>query len=262
MRLLLHDSLATAIFTVPVTAGWVESAVAVAIVPTLRAADLGDEDIALVPAAEAALVRETHRILPEFAAVSGAEGAIAIRVPVRPDEIERTPVRLWEVSGTAELLARATLRPFYGIVPTAWTAEETAEAQVVVVEGAETLRAPEGGFAENLCRAWVILTGSPVVTHVLVASAAFDRAALAPALATLAELRDAGQARRREVRAHLAQAHDLAPDRLVAFFADQRLALEPADRRALLMLLQRGGRGSAYPVVADLGFLELAAGAG
>jgi predicted solute-binding protein len=262
VRLLLHDTLATAPFTHPMTVGWVEPAGEVAVVPHLRAVDVNADDVALVPTAEAALLRETHRIVPDVAVVSGAEGAIVMRVPVRPDEIERTPVRLWEVSGTAELLARATLRPFYGIVPTVWTAEESAEAQVVVVEGVEALRTPEGGFAENLCRAWVILTGEPVVTHVLVAPVAFARADVAPVLATLTALREAGHARRRELRAQLAQTHDLAPDRLLALFADQRLSLERSDRRALLMLVQRGGRGSAYPAVAEFGYLEPGAGTG
>ncbi len=260
MRLLLHGTLATAPFTHPLTAGWIEPGIAVSVVSTLSAADVSADDVALVPTAEAALLRETHRIVPDVAVVSGAEGAIVMRVPVRPDEIERTPIRLWEVSGTAELLARATLRSFYGILPTEWTAEESAAAQVVVVEGAEALRVPEGGFAENLCRAWVILTGEPVVTHVLVAPAAFARTDVVPALDTLTALREAGLARRRELRAHLAHAHDLAPDRLLALFADQRLSLERSDRRALLMLVQRGGRGSAYPAVADFGYLEPGAG--
>ena len=260
-RLLLDDALATAPLTHPFAAGWVEPSMPIEVHPNLRTAELTADDVALVPSAEAAIVRETHRIVPNVAVVSGAEGAIAMRVPVRPDEIERTPVRLLAASGTAELLARATLRPFYGIVPTEWTAEETAEAQVVVVEGAEALRAPEAGFAENLCRAWFILTGEPVVTHVLVAPAAFDRTGVAPALAALAALRDAGHDRRRELRAYLAQTHDRPAERLVAFFADQRLSLEADDRRALLMLLQRGGRGSAYPAVADLGYLEPEPGA-
>ena len=36
-----------------------------------------------------------------------------------------------------------------------------------VLEGADALRPIEGGFAEDLCRAWFILTALPVVTHIL-----------------------------------------------------------------------------------------------
>ena len=262
-RLLIHDTLATAPFAYPLTAGWAlpGEGVIAEVRPELGGADLAADDAALLPAAEAALCQETHLVVPDVAIVADGTGAIALRTPVRPDEVERGPVRLLDVSGTAELLARATLRPFYGIEPTGWVGGEAdpAAAQVVVVEGAAALHPPEAGFAEDLCRAWFILTGTPAVTHVLLAPMAADRAALGPVLATLSTLRQAADARRREWRQELATRHDLPRDRLNAFFAAQRLALAAADRRALLLLLQRGGRGSAYPSPAALRFREPAA---
>ena len=54
-------------------------------------------------------------------------GAVAMRTPVRPDAIGTTPVRLFDTSSGAELLARATLTPFYGIDPASWV-RNTARA--------------------------------------------------------------------------------------------------------------------------------------
>ncbi len=251
MRLMLHDTLSTAPFVHPLTAGWVSPDLSIETCPELGAADVGPEDVALVPAPEIAALLGTHALGVEAAVVSGSVGPVAMRVPVRPDEVERTPVRLWRTSGAAEVVARATLKPFYGIVPTDWTRDDSAEAQVVVVEGAEALRPPEAGFAEDLCRAWFVLTGEPAITHVLAVPRALDQTALGPALETLVALRDTGHERRRDLRRDLADAHGLDRDRLTAFFAEQRLALEPADRRALLLLLQRGTWGSAYPPIRD-----------
>ncbi len=262
MRLLMHDTLAAAPFVVPLAEGWVTPVEGVAVEARgdLRAGEVGPEDAALLPSAEAALLTASHRVVPDAAVVAGAVGAVALRTPVRADEVEAGPVRLLGVSGAGELLARATLRPFYGIEPTGWARVDddpgAAAAQAVVVEGAEALRPAEGGFAEDLCRAWLILSGLPAVTHVLLAPAEADRATLAPVLATLAALTQAAQERRREWRPALAERHGIPTDRFYALLAEQRLVLDAEDRRALLLLLQRGGRGSAYPPVAKLRFLD------
>ncbi len=260
MRLLLHDTLVTAPFTHPLAAGWIEPGVPLEVRAELRGGDLSAEHVALLPAAEVAAAQATHRVAPDAAVVAGVAGAVAMRTPARPDEIERGPVRLWRTSGTAELLARATLRPFYGIEPTGWVSGEddpaAASAQVVVVEGAEALRPPEVGFGEDLCRAWFILTGVPAVGHVLLVPDGADRDVLGPALATLDALRVAAHERRRELRQAVATAHDLPFERLVPVLADQRLVLEEGDRRALLMLLQRGLQGSTYPPLEAVRFLD------
>src|SRR3712207_7483724 len=56
----------------------------------------------------------------------------------------------------AELLARATLKPYYGIEPASWVRDgdssDAVRAEVVVVEGAEALREPEAGYSEDLSR--------------------------------------------------------------------------------------------------------------
>lgn len=262
MRLLIHDTLVTAPFVVGLAEAWVVPAEGIEAEarPDVPAAAVGAEDAALLPATEAAALGGSHRILPDAAIVAGAIGAVALRTPVRPDEVPAGPVRLLAVSGTSEVLARATLRPFYGIEPTGWPRRDddpaAPQAQATIVDGAEALRPIEGGFAEDLCRAWLILSGTPAVSHLLVAPAAADRAALAPLLATLAALREAAHERRREWRPALAAREGIPPDRLYALLAEQRLALTTEDRRALRLLLERGGRGVLDAAGAEPRFLE------
>jgi predicted solute-binding protein len=167
-----------------------------------------------------------------------------------------TPVRLWGATSTAELLARATLHAFYGITPTEFTTEDNSEAQVVVVEGAEALRPPEAGYAEDLVRAWFVLTGLSYVSHLLIAPSHLDREALQPALQTLSDLSAAGDERRKELRRAITEANGLDPNGVTAFYQAQRYKLDEEDRRSLLMLLQRGNRGSNFPYVWDLAYLE------
>jgi predicted solute-binding protein len=256
VRLLIHDTLITSPLTLPLMNDWTTPALPVEARQSLIASDLATDDVALLPAAEIALLHESHRVIPDFAAVSDQRGAISMRVPVRPDEIRITPVRLWNATSTAEMLARATLHPFYGITPTEFTRHDTGEAQVVVLEGGEALRPPEAGFAEDLVRAWFVLTAQPFVSHILVASLHFERTALQPVLQTLTDLRATGHERRKEVRRTVTETTSLDPNLVTEFFLAQRYELNQDDRRSLLMLLQRGNRGSSYPYVWEIGYLE------
>jgi predicted solute-binding protein len=256
MRIVIHDTLATAPILLPHALGWVEPPFPIDATPQVRGSDLDAGNVALIPSAEVALLQETHHVVPDVAVVAGGDGDIAMLVPVRPDDVASTPVRLYEVSGTAEILARATLQPFYGINPTGWSADDSTDAQVVIVEGAEALREPEAGFAEDLTRAWFILTGQPVVSHLLVVPKTLDRTSVAPIVEVFDALRATAHERRRELRKHLAEREGLDRDRLARFLAAQRHSLEPEDRRALLMLLQHGNRGSSYPYVWNLAYLE------
>jgi predicted solute-binding protein len=256
VQLLIHDTLMTSPFTIPLKSDWTMPALPVEARTRLTASDIGPNDVALLPAGEIALLHESHRVVPDFAAVSDQRGAISMRVPVRPDEIRITPVRLWNATSTAELLARATLHPFYGITPGEFTSTDSAQAQVVVLEGAEALQPPEAGFAEDLVRAWFVLTAQSFVSHILVAPLQFDRNALQPVLQTLTELRTTGHERRKDVRRYVAESTGLDPNLVTEFSLAQRFELNQDDRRSLLMLLQRGNRGSAYPYVWDVTYLE------
>ncbi|MGH2534350.1 MAG: MqnA/MqnD/SBP family protein [Thermomicrobiales bacterium] len=256
MRLLLHDTLATAPITFPLAEGWLESAFSFEVRPDLRAADVGAADLAFVPSAEIAILHDTHVVLPDIAVIAEQIGFVAMRTPLRPDEVGPTPVRLWNVSGSAEVLARATIQPFYGIVPTEWTSDDNAQATVVVVEGAPAIQSPEAGFAEDLVRAWFILAGQPFVSHLLVAPKEFSRDDAEPVTSALTKAGDLAHERRRDLRRALAERHDLDRDHLAAVHNAQRYRIDEEDRRALIMLLQRGNKGSAYPYPWDVPFLD------
>src|SRR4051794_39213675 len=133
LRLLIHDTLILSPFSIPLNQGWVKPSIPVETRAELNAGDLAAEEIAFLPAGEIVHLHDTHRVVPDFAAVSFQRGAVAMRVPVRPDEVRISPIRLWNTTTTAELLARATLHPFYGITPSIFTSSDSPDAQVVVV---------------------------------------------------------------------------------------------------------------------------------
>jgi hypothetical protein len=166
-------------------------------------------------------------------------------------------VALNDVSGTAEVLARATLEPFYGIRAAGFE-PESAEAKVSLLEGIATLLPVEGGYQESLVRAWIIMTGQPVVSHLLVAPKAWAPERIGELVETMTALRAAGHARRSELRATVANEAGIERETLVALFAKFRYALEETDRRALLMLLQRGNKGSDYPYPWSVDYFEAA----
>jgi hypothetical protein len=262
VRLLIDDTFATGTYTVPITSGWVsppeEITVEVANRPTPDSAS--EENIILAPASEILRLQQTHQVAGDVAVIAEGNGAIAMRTPVRPDEVEATPVRLLETSGVAELLARATLKPFYGIEPTNWVrdgnAPEAARAEAVIVEGTEALREPEAGFSEDLSRAWFILTAQAVVSHVLLVPRTLPPNRLQEALTFLDAARTEGLARRPEWRPQLADREGLGRDRASAFWTAQRLKLELADRRALLDLLGKGSRGTSNPSPENVTFID------
>jgi predicted solute-binding protein len=263
MRLILDETLVTAPIVSPLTLGWLEPAAGVTIAasPGLSASEVDAADTALVSAAHLGHLQETHQVVPEVAVVAEGIGAVSLRTPVRPDEVEQTVVRVIGQGGIAELLARATLQPYFGIKATSWVTDgEAPDATAIVLEGVEALRPVEGGFAEDLCRAWFILTALPVVSHVLVAPIAATRAEVAPVLETLAVAASVGYARRREWRTPLIERDELDRDRVHAVLAGQRYELTGRDRQALVNLAQRGGRGSGYPPLTSLRFLEPEAG--
>lgn len=258
MTLLLDDSLLTALYRVPLTEGWVDSPLPVTVKAGLAAADVGPHDVALLPSAEVTLLAETHVVLPEVAVVVEGPGPWAMRTPVRPDAVEDSLIRLMDVSGTGELLIRALLKPFYGIVASSArfltddNDPEVAKAQVVVIEGVEALAEPEMGFQSDLAQAWFILTGAWSVGHVLVAGIeALAHGDADRAVATLQAALATGIERRRDIRTGIVAA---APDpdavdreRLADLTNSLSFRLDGDDRRSLQNLIARGTWGSRFP---------------
>jgi hypothetical protein len=260
MRLLLHDTLATLPFTLAFAEGWVAppDGLSVELRPELPGGALGPDVAALLPTPEAALLVGSHAVVPTVACLTDSNGAVSLRTPVRPDEVERTPVRLAGVSSAAELLARGTLRAFYGIEPAHWDRGEGAEAQAVVLEGAEALRPAEAGFAEDLSRAWFILTGLPFVSHLLVVpdGDGAGTADVGPVVTLLGAARAAAHERRRTWRQPWVERQGIPRERFDEVLNGQRHALDPDDRRALTALLSHGGRGTPYPTSPAWRFAE------
>ena len=262
MRLLIDDTFATSPYTFPIASSWVSppEGITIELAPSLTSSATSDEITLLAPSSELLHLQQTHAVVGEIAVVADGNSAIAMRTPVRPDEVEATPVRLLGVSGVAELLARATLRPFYGIEPTIWVHDgdspDAARAEVVIVEGAEALREPEGGFNEDLSRAWFILTAQPVVSHVLLVPRTLPPDLLRDTVTFLDLARAEGQARRSDWRPRLADREGVDRDRASALWTAQRLKLEESDRPALLDLLQKGSRGTSTAPPRNVEFVD------
>jgi hypothetical protein len=174
-----------------------------------------------------------------------------MRTPVRPDGIEAVPVRLLDTGGTAELLIRALLRPYFGITASTFvrSADDpaAAEAQVIVVDGLAGLEAPEYGFQEDLVRSWFILTGARLPGHVVVAGVERFARGIEPELTALREAVAAGIERRRDVRIRIAGESGVDRDRLAEVTNRLRFAFEPEDRQSLASLIARGTWGGPYP---------------
>jgi Menaquinone biosynthesis len=251
VRLLIDDTFATSPYTIPVASNWVTppEGITVELARALTSSAASDEISLLAPSSELLHLQQSHAVIGEIAVVADGNSAIAMRTPVRPDEVEATPVRLLDVSGVAELLARATLKPYYGIEPTIWVHDgdspHAARAEVVIVEGAEALRDPEGGFSEDLSRAWYILTAQPVVTHLLLVPRKLPPELLRDTVTFLDLVRAESHARRSDWRPRLADREGVGRDRASAFWTAQRLKLDESDRLALFDLLQKGSRGTS-----------------
>ena len=251
MRLLIDDTFSTKTYTTPIASGWVSApeGLDASLVARLTADQVGPEDAALIPSSALGTLQTTHDVIPDTAVIADSVGTVAMRTPVRPDEIDSTPVRLLDAGSLAETLARATLHLFYGITPTAWIrdddAPEAARAEVVIVDGAEALREPEGGFSEDLARAWFIWTAQPVVSHILVVPKELPSEEADQLVQFLDDARSAGLERRREWRSQLAEREGVGRNRASAFWAAQRFTLAESDRPALLDLLAKGSRGTS-----------------
>lgn len=254
MTLYIDHNLMTGIISTPLTEGWLETDVPFEVVPNLTAAKVGRGDVALISLGEAASLVDTHFIDPAIAVISGkdpeaAVSPIGMRTPVRPDGIEKTPIRMIDTTPAAELLMRALIRGFFGIMADgfAYSADDEGadRAEVVIVDGPRGLTEPETGYQEDLVRAWFVLTGTSTVYAVAVVGVDADggrdeMALLQQALAT-------GIERRREVRRILATDDESVDrDKLAAITNSLRFELEQEDVVSAGNLLARGTWGTDW----------------
>jgi hypothetical protein len=148
------------------------------------------------------------------------------------------------------------LRAFYGIHASSWLRTDDEPAEVVIVSGPLAVESPEAGFSEDLCRAWVILTGSRAVDHVFVAPRDADRDTVAPVVEFMNRLVATGHERRRELRREISEPFGLDRDRLAEVQNAYTFELDADDQRSAQLLLQRGIPGSVYPTVANITFMR------
>ncbi len=247
MTILIDDALATAFLTMPVREGWVDDGAGIEIRAGLTAADVTADDIALLPLPEATLLTRTHVIDRSVAIVHDGAGMVAMRTPVRPDEIDQVPVYLHEVGASGEVLTRALLRAYFGIEATELSRDDPpADAQVVVSEGAGALLPVETGFREDLARSWFIMTGKAYVSHVTVVGVGALAREPDDALARLRAALDAGWERRRDVRLAIRESQPVDPGMLAEATGRIRFTLEPDDQEPARLLGERGTWGTAY----------------
>lgn len=250
MTILIDDTLATAQIAVPFSESWVESGVEAIIRPNLRASDIGRADVALLAVPEATLLTESHVIAPEVAIIFDGIGPIAMRTPVRPDSVEETIVRLLDAGPTAEVAMRALLRQYFGITATRFASSDddprASEAQVIVVDGALGLEQPESGFQDDLARAWFILTGQALVSHITVVGVEALARGADPEIDALRAAAALGVERRRDVRGIVAGRWDVDRDALAEMTNRIRFAMTPEDRQSLQSLIARGTWNSRF----------------
>ncbi|MGH2548765.1 MAG: hypothetical protein ACRDHN_05215 [Thermomicrobiales bacterium] len=255
MRILIDDSLASAPLVEAIRGGFAALDIETVLQPALIASGVSASDAALLPSGEYGALIETHAIETALAIVFDKLGPVALRTPVRPDAVEQTPIKLVDASSSAELLARATLDPFFGITPAGFLREDAPDAQAVVAEGVQAVTPPEAGFSEDLAKAWYVLTSEPYVSHILVSPISIDADSRAQLLAAVASLVETAVEQRRAVRNRIVEATGADREALTTLFKATRWSLEESDRRALLMLLQLGNRrGEVGPYVSGLKF--------
>jgi len=248
MTVLIDDILATSFLTCPVRERWAESLGDMCVVAGITAEDITVDDVALVPAAIATRLVETHVIDRSVAVVHDGIGMTSLWTPVRADEIEEEAVYLDSVGVASETLARALLKPYFGIVSTGVTPVDTApnEARVIVREGAAALSVTEEGFREDLARTWFILTGMPFVSHVTVVGVRALARDADEQLAVLRTLVETGHERRRDVRRMIHESTGIDRETLAEVTGRMRYHLEPEDAEAARRLVEMGTWGTRF----------------
>jgi hypothetical protein len=257
----VEDNLTTALIAKPIRQGWLESADGLELVPKLTAEAVAQaEAMALLGSVDACLLADRFTIITDVGVASRHNGAVALRTSVRPDELDEVSVTLDGVSRTAEAIARATVARFFGITVNGYERESLLDEAVVFENLDAFIEEPEPTVINDLVRAWFIMSGLPVATHVLVVPNAFlanDPDAVAGVVDQLKLAATTGVERRREIRRNLHEQFPGDRDRLVAFHTEQTLSLTKTVRKGWLDLLRRVGHAMALPAPDVLTFRTL-----
>lgn len=258
IRCLIEDNLTTALIAEPIRQGWLDDAGALELVPALTAEAVADgETMALIGSVDACLLAERYTVITDVGLASRHNGAVALRTPARPDELDEVSVALDGVSRTAEAIARATVARFFGMTVTGWTRDSSSSGAVVLEHYDAFVEEDEPVTVNDLVRAWFIVSGLPVATHALVVPndlLANDAEAVLGVVNQLKAAASTGVERRREIRRNLHEHFPGDRDRLVAFHTEQSLSLTKTVRKGWLDLLRRVGHTMSLPAPDALTF--------
>ena len=168
IRCLVEDNLTTALIAEPIRQGWLDPVDGLELMLTLTAEAVAQADaMALLGSVDACLLADRYTIITDVGVASRHDGSVALRSAVRPDELDVVTVSLDGVSRTAEAIARATVARFFGITVNDWTRDSASNDPIVLEHNDAFIEEPEPVVVNDLVRAWFIMSGLPVATHVL-----------------------------------------------------------------------------------------------
>jgi hypothetical protein len=245
----LEANVATSQFTYPFQAGWIDSPEWLILRDRITAEFIDEDSCALVDAIEATRHFDTHSVVSDVALVSTHRGPYVMHTTQRPDEVEHATVQLGESSQAAEALARATIHHFYGIDVVDWNRSPQA-SDVAVLDNVEALTAKGEGYAEDLVRAWFILTSMSIPTHVLLAPTRLlesNQDEIRSMVKVLRSSLAASGERRRELRRNISGDLGIDRDHLTELLNDQKTRLTKSGRKGWIDLANRVRQAMSLP---------------
>jgi predicted solute-binding protein len=259
--ILVDDTLATAVYSYPFKAGWVDAS-GVELVERLPTRLVRERRaVGLLDSVAAQTLLTTHVIVRDVAIAARRASFVSLATHARPDTVDNVTIAHPGVSPATLALAQIVIPAFYGITISGWTNDDlpVSDRVAVVAEGARALialdptdegpddDAPEpieGIYQEDLGRAWHLLTNTPFVSHVCIVpreALATQPAAVADAVDRLRAARDVAKARGRELRRDLARAFGVEREVLTETLADQVYELGDEELHGLIELWTRSG---------------------
>jgi predicted solute-binding protein len=217
----------------------------------------GDLDAAFI--SPAALTQHSRQIAPlRGQAVEGATETALILAPQRLDLVDGRSISVSDEAqgSTAAYLMRTLLTPYYGIsltIRAAGDAEWTAEdARLLYGDSAalEAKKQPEGAVAEDLGKAWFILSGLPMVWEMLAVPRDLDerKPGAGEALhALITRSQRAAQEQQSTILDEAASRLGLKKDRVKELFARQRYTLGEKEQKGLAYFLDQAARSGVLP---------------
>ena len=187
----------------------------------------------------------THLVHQQFGIGLRDRGTIQFLAPVRGDELDAPVICLRTESVTTELLARATVAPYFGFSVAGWVGPDADRYDGLIVDELAGLAPPESGYREDLVRAWFVLTGMPLVQHVLAVPAAADPAETDSLIALLSAVEFAAGSHIAEIAAE----SGATIDAVGAVFAEIDTELMVEHRRSIPELFARARLGPRFGAV-------------